>query len=229
MTFSSEFDAKHAVLAAIAVIALLLLGRFYVEHERDRVAMLSSMSTTVENQNKLIADINERLKSTEANRQAAKDELDKQRRGAVTPEQIAALISQAAGLRQPIEVKLPDVKTPSATGDAMHNAATGSTFPNAPQPELVLQKDAANQLADFVTSCKKCQVDSTALENEKQDLNRKITSITAERDAAIMSWRRRHRGKIHVFEDRRLEITSMALIDVEEQIGRVERALRRAA
>jgi hypothetical protein len=44
-----------------------------------------------------------------------------------------------------------------------------------------------------------------------------------------MNWRRRHRGKIHVFEDRRLEVTSAAAIDVAAQIERVELALRRAA
>jgi hypothetical protein len=49
------------------------------------------------------------------------------------------------------------------------------------------------------------------------------------RDAAIMNWRRRHRGKVHVFEDRRLEVTSMMDIDLEEQIGRVALALRQAA
>jgi len=49
------------------------------------------------------------------------------------------------------------------------------------------------------------------------------------RDAAIMSWRRRHRGKIHVFEDRRLEVTSTLEIDLDRQIGEINLALRRAA
>jgi hypothetical protein len=49
------------------------------------------------------------------------------------------------------------------------------------------------------------------------------------RDAAIMNWRRRHRGKIHVFEDRRLEIASALEIDVGAQIRFVEEALQRAA
>lgn len=49
------------------------------------------------------------------------------------------------------------------------------------------------------------------------------------RDAAIMNWRRRHRGKVHVFEDRRLEVTSLVEINVDEQIERVALALRRAA
>jgi hypothetical protein len=49
------------------------------------------------------------------------------------------------------------------------------------------------------------------------------------RDAAIMSWRRRHRGKVHVFEDRRLEVPSTVEIDLDEQIRQIDLALRRAA
>jgi hypothetical protein len=56
-----------------------------------------------------------------------------------------------------------------------------------------------------------------------------MRALLAARDAAIMSWRRRHRGKIHVFEDRRLEVTSAAEIDIEDQVRRVEAAIRRAA
>ncbi len=53
--------------------------------------------------------------------------------------------------------------------------------------------------------------------------------LLAARDAAIMSWRRRHRGKIHVFEDRRLDVTSATAIDIENQVRRIEAALKRAA
>jgi hypothetical protein len=56
-----------------------------------------------------------------------------------------------------------------------------------------------------------------------------MRALLADRDAAIMNWRRRHRGKIHVFEDRRLEVTSATDIDIDDQFQRVEAALRRAA
>jgi hypothetical protein len=56
-----------------------------------------------------------------------------------------------------------------------------------------------------------------------------MEGLVRERDAAIMNWRRRHRGKIHVFEDRRLEVTSSVEINVDQQIARIEVALRRAA
>lgn len=56
-----------------------------------------------------------------------------------------------------------------------------------------------------------------------------MRALLGARDAAIMNWRRRHRGKIHVFEDRRLEVTSAVSIDVEDQIRQIETALRRAA
>jgi hypothetical protein len=48
-----------------------------------------------------------------------------------------------------------------------------------------------------------------------------MRALIQARDDAVMSWRRRHRGKVHVFEDRRLEVTSALDIDVEEQIRHV--------
>ncbi|HVM79480.1 MAG TPA: hypothetical protein VMU06_10700 [Stellaceae bacterium] len=56
-----------------------------------------------------------------------------------------------------------------------------------------------------------------------------MAALLAARDAAIMQWRRRHRGKIHVLEDRRLEVTSALAIDIEDQLRRVESALKRVA
>jgi hypothetical protein len=56
-----------------------------------------------------------------------------------------------------------------------------------------------------------------------------MRALLADRDAAIMNWRRRHRGKIHVFEDRRLEVVSAESIDIEDQVRRIEAALPRAA
>ncbi len=55
-----------------------------------------------------------------------------------------------------------------------------------------------------------------------------IVQLMAERDAAIMSWRRRRRGKVHVFEDARLEILSSAAIDPADRLRRVDRALDKA-
>lgn len=56
-----------------------------------------------------------------------------------------------------------------------------------------------------------------------------ILDLLEARDAAVMGWRRRRRGKIHVFEDRRLEITSSCPVDVDTQRRRVEAALRQVA
>lgn len=56
-----------------------------------------------------------------------------------------------------------------------------------------------------------------------------MADLLSARDATIMQWRRRHRGKIHVFEDRRLEVTSSLEIDIGLQLAAVERALRAAA
>ncbi len=55
-----------------------------------------------------------------------------------------------------------------------------------------------------------------------------IVELLTERDAAAMSWRRRRRGKVHVFEDARLEILSAADIDPVDRLRRVERLLDKA-
>jgi hypothetical protein len=71
-------------------------------------------------------------------------------------------------------------------------------------------------------------------------LNRWVTALFAlfrpqlielvhARDETVMSFRRRRRGKVHVFEDRRLELTSTIDIDVDEQIHRVALALKQVA
>jgi hypothetical protein len=56
-----------------------------------------------------------------------------------------------------------------------------------------------------------------------------MVALIHARDAAVMAFRRRRRGKVHVFEDRRLEIVSAVDIDLEEQLRRVALALRQVA
>lgn len=56
-----------------------------------------------------------------------------------------------------------------------------------------------------------------------------IARLLAERDAAVMTFRRRRRGKAHVLEDRRLEVTSWAAVDVDTELERVLAALRQVA
>jgi hypothetical protein len=56
-----------------------------------------------------------------------------------------------------------------------------------------------------------------------------LVELVCARDAAVMSFRRRRRGKVHVFEDRRLEITSAIAVDVDEQIRLVAQALKQVA
>ena len=54
-----------------------------------------------------------------------------------------------------------------------------------------------------------------------------IEALLVERDRAIDDWQRRHPGE-NVYEDRRLEITSIRDISVDAQIARVEKALEAA-
>jgi hypothetical protein len=56
-----------------------------------------------------------------------------------------------------------------------------------------------------------------------------LCDLVAKRDAAVMDWRRRRRAKVHVLDDRRLEVTSVLAIDIEAQIGRIDATLRRVA
>jgi hypothetical protein len=56
-----------------------------------------------------------------------------------------------------------------------------------------------------------------------------IAALLWARDENVMGWRRRHRGKVHVFEDRRLETLSSLTIDPAERTRRVARALGKAA
>jgi hypothetical protein len=56
-----------------------------------------------------------------------------------------------------------------------------------------------------------------------------MAELLLQRDAAVMNWRRRRRGKVHVFEDRRLEVTSAADISLAHQQEQIDAALRRAA
>lgn len=56
-----------------------------------------------------------------------------------------------------------------------------------------------------------------------------LVDLLARRDAAIMDWRRRHRAKVHVLEDRRLEVTATLPIDLEAQSRLIAAALRRVA
>jgi hypothetical protein len=56
-----------------------------------------------------------------------------------------------------------------------------------------------------------------------------MAALLLERDEAVMAWRRRRRGRVHVFEDRRLEVASELAIDVAEQLDRIELSLRQAA
>jgi hypothetical protein len=56
-----------------------------------------------------------------------------------------------------------------------------------------------------------------------------IAELLERRDAAVMSWRRRRRGTVHVLEDRRLEVTSALDIDVDAQRRRIAAALKEVA
>ncbi|HUB96159.1 MAG TPA: hypothetical protein VL993_09590 [Stellaceae bacterium] len=52
-----------------------------------------------------------------------------------------------------------------------------------------------------------------------------IATLLEARDKAVMDWRRRRRAKVHVFEDRRLEVASALEIDVARHVREIEAAL----
>lgn len=53
-----------------------------------------------------------------------------------------------------------------------------------------------------------------------------IAALLMARDAAIVAFRQKHRSRVHVLEDRRLEIASWAPLDIDAQRRRVDAALR---
>lgn len=56
-----------------------------------------------------------------------------------------------------------------------------------------------------------------------------IAALVQARDAAVMSWRRRRRAKVHVLEDRRLEIAAACPVDIDGQMRQIAAALRQVA
>jgi hypothetical protein len=52
-----------------------------------------------------------------------------------------------------------------------------------------------------------------------------IATLLEARDKAVMDWRMRRRGKVHVFDDRRLEVTSALAIDLGQHVRSLEAAL----
>jgi len=57
-----------------------------------------------------------------------------------------------------------------------------------------------------------------------------MAALLRARDETVMAWRRRHhRAKIHVFEDRRLEVTSALAIDLTDRVARITRVSENAA
>ena len=55
-----------------------------------------------------------------------------------------------------------------------------------------------------------------------------IEALVQARDKAMLEWRQRRRGKMHVFDDRRLEVTSALDIDLEAQLRDIGAALAAA-
>ena len=55
-----------------------------------------------------------------------------------------------------------------------------------------------------------------------------IEALIQARDKAMLAWRERRRGKMHVFDDRRLEVTSALDVTLEAQLRTIETALAAA-
>ena len=54
-----------------------------------------------------------------------------------------------------------------------------------------------------------------------------LAALIAARDAKVMDWRRRRRAKVHVLDDRRLEVLTTLEIDLERQMKAIAAALAR--
>ena len=184
-------------LVGAFIVAIGLLVALYEWHlEIIRGAQLSSTleaqkAVQADNQ-KQMAEILVLMKDWQAQQDAKMQALDDKFKSANSPQQVAALVSQMMGLKQPIVIS-----TPAATTDNPH-----------PQPVATITD--IPQLKLYTQECEECKVklDTSVKQltyaDQQQDLlKRQITSLTTERDAAVKAvhggslWQRlAHDGKI---------------------------------
>src|SRR6266849_5102317 len=109
-------------------------------------------------------------------------------------------------------------------------APAGPAVPPAAQPNQGAENDALSHLVAIAVDAEGVPLRLFTTNRWVSALFRlfrpHMAALLHARDDAVMSWRRRHRGKVHVFEDRRLEVTSALDVDVDDETRRVALALR---
>ena len=180
-------DLTHKLLALFATL-LFLLGAFfaynwlrthdaYIRADAQTKADQSTLAQLSKQQNDLAAQ----MKQTQSDQQSQLASLQKQYAQAQSPEQLAALLSKAMNLPQPIRVI-----TPEPTIDNPH-----------PTPVAEVPLPDAPQVKAFVQGCQECQIrlaaseKQIALSSQQTDSLKQQLSITQkDRD----TWKRTAQG-----------------------------------
>lgn len=179
-------------VAGYGSLVLLLAGAVFA-YERTKQDLVRSESVQ-QAQNALQKQLSDQISGLEkqmADRQAAYGQqiksLERRIQAAQSPAQIAALVAQVMGLKQPIQITTP---APTATNPT-------------PQPVAQVSLSDAPQVKAYVNECETCKllvpkVQADLADREKQMAlaQKEIDSLKVQRDAAVKatkggSWMRR--------------------------------------
>lgn len=177
-----NFDLKHKLLAGFAVVFVLGLAFLGYQYVQSKVAQ-AKMEATIDAQKAVQAEYQKQfsdLAKMMAERDIAYrqqiDLLDKKYTQAVTPQQIATLVSQVMGLKQPVTLV-----TPPAT----------ISNPN-PVPVAQISTLDAPQVKAYVQDCETCKLERDKIRldladrQKQQELAQKqIESLKQQRDSAV--------------------------------------------
>lgn len=160
---------KHIAIGIVASV-VLVLGWMWHNSDVEAAADRAQLTATLKQQGDVISQLQRQIGQRDAAAVEANKVVDHQVSAAKTDPQIAALITQLVGLKQPIIVQTP------ATKD-------GKVEPDA--PSYVMTSQQGRELLDFSASCKKCQNDLVAAQGAREDQTKQIAALTQERDVAV--------------------------------------------
>lgn len=169
---------RIALEVAAAVLAVMAIGA-YVSAREDRIKMqatLDAQKTVQAEYQKQISDLAKQMADRDAQYEADKRAQDQRFANAVSSPQIAALLSQVMGLRQPIQVLQPQ---PTAEN---------------PHPSAIAQVPDIDfpQVKQYAQQCEECKLNLAKVSSDAADrqaqaalAQKQIDSLKIERDSAI--------------------------------------------
>ena len=172
-------DWKHKALIGVVIVLLtggvLGLRTWLSEHDqRVRAEEQSKAQAAVQGQaQSAIAALQKEMAARDAQYQSALKTLDTKFSRAATPDQLAQLVSQLMGLKQPIQVV-----TPAPSGSSVH-----------PEPEARVPGSDFPQAKAYFEECEQCKADRAKLQADAADrqsqmdlAQKQIEALKADRD-----------------------------------------------